>query len=203
MKSLSEIETISKRSSRAVGFSWGVAEEIGKCIRSLELFGLPGIKNLNQFCKQKIKKNFYEIKLVKKINKPKSDFFCPIYLGVFFLDHVRKFEKLRNIKFEGIAYPLLLVPFLSRSSEITGKKILFRFDKNDFLLNFNLNISSNYSKKKFPLFVKKAEISFLENKDTFSNTEWKSLYKLSENTFVEETDSLKHGAAGAGLTDND
>ena len=33
MKSLSEIETISKRASRAVGFSWGVAEEVGKCIR--------------------------------------------------------------------------------------------------------------------------------------------------------------------------
>ena len=49
MKSLSEIETISKRASRAVGFSWGVAEEIAKGIRSLELFGLPGIKNLNQY----------------------------------------------------------------------------------------------------------------------------------------------------------
>ena len=203
MKSLSEIETTSKRSSRAVGFSWGIAEEIGKCIRSLEFFGFPGIKNLNQFYKQKIKKNFYEIKSIKKKNKLKSDFFCPIYLGVFFLDHVKKFEKLRKIKFERIAYPLLLVPFLSRSSEIAGKKILFRFDKNDLLLNFNVNISSNFLKKKFPLFAKKAEISFLENKDTFSNTEWKSLYELSENTFVEETDSLKHGAAGAGLNDND
>ncbi len=203
MKSLSEIETISKRSSRAVGFSWGMAEEIGKCIRSLELFGFPGIKNLNQFCKQKTKKNFYEIKSIKKKNKPNLDFFCPIYLGVFFLDHVKKFEKLRKIKFERVAYPLLLVPFLSRCSEITGKRILCRFDKSDLLLNFNINISSNFLKKKFPLFAKKSEISFLENKDTFSNTEWKSLYKLSENTFVEETDSLKHGAAGAGLTDND
>ena len=46
MKSLSEIETTSKRASKAAGFSWGVAEEIGKCIRLLELFGLPGIKNL-------------------------------------------------------------------------------------------------------------------------------------------------------------
>ena len=49
MKSLSEIDTIAKRSSKAVGFSWGVAEEIGKSIRLLELFGLPGIKTLNQY----------------------------------------------------------------------------------------------------------------------------------------------------------
>jgi hypothetical protein len=46
-------------------------------------------------------------------------------------------------------------------------------------------------------------VSFVDNKDSFTEEEWKSLYKLSENTFVDETDSLKQGAAGAGLTDND
>ena len=51
--------------------------------------------------------------------------------------------------------------------------------------------------------AKKTEISFLENQDSFTDVEWRNLYKLSENTFVEETDSLKKGAAGAGLTDND
>ena len=47
------------------------------------------------------------------------------------------------------------------------------------------------------------EISFLNNEDNFSEQDWKNLYKLAEDTFVEETDSLKQGAAGAGLTDND
>ena len=55
MKSLSEIETTSKRASRGVGFSWGIAEEVGKCIRLLELFGLPGIKNLNEYYQKKDK----------------------------------------------------------------------------------------------------------------------------------------------------
>ena len=54
MITFSEIETTTKRASKAVGFSWGVAEEIGKSIRSLELFGLPGIINLNQYLKKKI-----------------------------------------------------------------------------------------------------------------------------------------------------
>ena len=49
MISLSEIETTSKRASRAVGFSWGEAEEVGRSIRLLELFGLRGIKSLNQY----------------------------------------------------------------------------------------------------------------------------------------------------------
>ena len=53
MKSLSEIETTAKRASRASGFSWGIAEEIGKNIRLLELFGLQGIKNLNKYYKDR------------------------------------------------------------------------------------------------------------------------------------------------------
>ena len=48
MKSFSEIETTSKRASRAIGFSWGVAEEVAKNTRLLELFGLSGIKNLKR-----------------------------------------------------------------------------------------------------------------------------------------------------------
>ncbi len=66
MITFSEIEMTTKRASKAAGFSWGVAEEIGKSIRSLELFGLPGIINLNQYLK-KIKK-----KTPKKNNKSRK-----------------------------------------------------------------------------------------------------------------------------------
>ena len=203
MKSLSEIETTSKRASRAVGFSWGIAEEIAKGVRLLELFGLPGIKILNQYYKLINKKNFKNLSVIKKNNKSNNQSICPINLGVRILDQVTTIEKLKKITFYKIAFPILLLPFLSRSSDIIGKKILLKFEKNTFLLNFNVNILSNLSVKKFPLLAKKVEITFLENKDHFTEKEWKALYKLSENTFVEETESLKHGAAGAGLTDND
>ncbi len=46
-------------------------------------------------------------------------------------------------------------------------------------------------------------INFIENNNSFNENEWKELYKLSEDTFVEETESLKIGAAGAGFIDND
>jgi hypothetical protein len=124
-------------------------------------------------------------------------------LGVSFLDQIKKLETLKKCSFQGIAYPILLLPFLSRCSEIIGKKIFLEFEENKFLLNFNLSISSNYFQQELPIKSDNTEIIFLENKDSFSDVEWKNLYKLSENTFVEETDSLKQGAAGAGLTDND
>ena len=203
MKSLSEIETTSKRASRAAGFSWGVSEEIAKGIRLLELFGLPGIKNLNQYYKLINKKKFENLSIISKNNNSNKNNLCPINLGVQILDQIKTLEKSKKIILHKIAFPVLLLPFLSRSSEIIGKKIFFKFEKNFFLFNFNVNIFSNFSLTKLPLIVKKSEIIFLENKDNFTDKEWKSLYKLSENTFVEETESLKQGAAGAGLTDND
>ena len=203
MKSLSEIETTSKRASRAAGFSWGVAEEVGKCIRLLELFGFPGIKNLNQYYQNRNDEIFEDLNLINQSNKSNKSNFCPITLGVSFLDQIRTLEKLKKCTFEGIAFPLLFLPFLSRGSEIIGKKILFKFDKNEFLLNFNVSISSNSFQGEFPIKANDLEIIFLENKDNFSETDWKNLYKISEDTFVEETDSLKQSGAGAGLTDND
>ena len=203
MKSLSEIETISKRASRAVGFSWGEAEEIAKGIRILELFGYPGIKNLNQYYKLINKKKFEKLTIIKKNNKSNKTSLCPVNLGVRFLDQTKKLESLKKITLYKIAFPILFLPFLSRSSEIIGKRIMLKFEKNTLLFNFNINILSKFSKKELPSNFKKAEIIFLENKDSFSQKEWKNLYRLAENTFVEETESLKQGAAGAGLTDND
>ena len=203
MKSFSEIETTTKRASRAAGYSWGIAEEVGKSIRLLELYGFPGIKNLNQYYQNKKKEKYQDIKIINQINKSDKSLYCPIMLGVSFLDQIKKLETLKKCSFQGIAYPILLLPFLSRCSEIIGKKIFLEFEENKFLLNFNLSISSNYFQQELPIKSDNTEIIFLENKDSFSDTEWKNLYKLSENTFVEENDSLKQGAAGAGLTDND
>ena len=202
MKSLSEIETTAKRASKAAGFSWGESEEIGKCIRQLEMFGLPGIKHLNSYFYDR-QKNIYEnLSLVKSSNSS-SNPYCPIILGIGFLDQLKIIENFEKIYFSSIAYPIIFLSFLSRSSEIIGKKINVKFDQKEILLNLNVNIYSNFFNLEFPRNSNKLEINFIENKDNFSDDEWKSLYKLSENTFVEETDSLKKGAAGAGLTDND
>ena len=203
MKSLSEIETTSKRASRAAGFSWGISEEVGKCIRLLELFGLPGIKNLNDYFHNKDFKKFEHLNLINKDNQPQKLPFCPITLGVSFLDQIRTLEAFNKCTFKEIVYPILFLPFLSRSSEALGKRILCKIDQKEFLFNFNQTIYSNYLKSEILKNCELINISFLENINTFSQDEWEEIYKLSENTFVEENESLKKDAAGAGLTDND
>ncbi len=202
MKSLSEIETTAKRASKAAGFSWGEAEEIGKCIRQLEMFGLPGIKHLNSYFNDKKKNTYENLSSINQLNSS-SNPYCPIILGISFLDQLKTVENYEKIYISNIAYPIIFISFLSKSSEIIGKKINIKIDEKEILLNLNVNIYSNFLNVEFPKNSKNLEINFIENKDNFSENEWKSLYKLSENTFVEETDSLKKGAAGAGLTDND
>ena len=204
MQSFSEIDTTSKRASKAAGFAWGIAEEIGKNMRNLEMFGLPGVKNLNLYL-HKIKQNPTEKpKKIEKENKPHSKEFCPIYCGTTFLDNCKKLETLKSIKFFNVSYPLLFLPFLSRTSDIVGKKISLQYEGNNFVLNFDKTIfSKNMKSDEIIPLAKEISIEFLENNNSFSAQEWKELYKLSEETFVEETESLKTKGAGAGLTDND
>lgn len=200
--SFSEIETVSKRASKAIGYSWGISEEIGKSIRILEMFKLPGISTLNQYFK-KIKNNHpKKLKNILKINKS-DDELCPIYTGVRILDNCNQLEDLNIIKFFNINYPLLIIPFLSRSSEIINKPIHVILDEGKYILNSNKTILTNIEKSNNSKISKELTIQFEENKNLFTDTEWKELYKLSEDTFVPETDSLKSSAAGAGLTDND
>ena len=202
MMSFSEIETVSKRASKAIGYSWGISEEIGKSIRILEMFNLPGISTLNQYFK-KIKNNHpQKLKNILKINKS-DDELCPIYTGVRILDNCNQLEDLNIIKFFNINYPLLIIPFLSRSSEIINKPIHVILDEGKYILNSNKTILTNIEKSNNSKISKELTIQFEENKNLFTDTEWKELYKLSEDTFVPETDSLKNSAAGAGLTDND
>ena len=105
--------------------------------------------------------------------------------------------------FKNIAFPILFLPFASRASEVLGKKIFLKIDNKIFLLNYNNSIYSNSLNDEILTIGNNVEIKFLENKNLFNENEWKELYKLSENTFVEENDSLKQSGAGAGLTDND
>ena len=203
MRSLSEIDTISKRALRAKGFSWGVSEEIGKSVKQLELFGLPGLKNLNQYLKIYDRNKFQQIKLLSKTNISENKFHCPISLGIGFLDQVKSLEKLNSVEFNKIAYPILFLSFASRASEVLGKKILLKMDEKEFILNFNQSIFGNYYKNEIWENANTILINFLENNNSFSEEEWKEMNKFANETFVDESDELKQKSAGAGLTDND
>jgi len=68
MESFYEIETTCKRAAKASGFSWGIAEEIGKIVRSLEIMGLPGLKTFYHYLDDvKMKLYLNQLKFYLKI----------------------------------------------------------------------------------------------------------------------------------------
>ena len=166
------------------------------------MFGLPGVKNINQYFKIYNVEKFENINLFSKSNISKKHY-CPIIAGVNFFDQSSTISDLNHLEISNLAFPLLFIPFVSRTSEILGKRIFLKIDNKEFLFNFNQSIYSNYLSGDIVEKSEKINLQFIENKNSFSENEWSELYKISENTFVEETEESKQKAAGAGLTDND
>ena len=106
MRSFSEIETAVKRATRGIGFSWGVAEEVGKNIRLLEMFGLPGFKNINQYFKVLRNQEFEKISTISSVNNSKS-LYCPITLGVNFFDQSSHLKDANNIQINNLGLSLI------------------------------------------------------------------------------------------------
>ena len=193
MRTSSEIETISKRASRAAGYTWGVSEEVGKCIKSLELYQISGLENLNEYLK-KIKN--FEPQGPRKIEQKNilnEGNFCPIHTGVALMDASSRVMDLKSLSIQSLDFPILLIPFLNRISYKIGKMIEVKFDEIEILLNLNNYISSNSDlRKKIIKSTEHLTINVIENKDTFDASVWDSLYKLSTETFVEESESYHH-----------
>ena len=164
---------------------------------------MPGLKNLNDFFKIYKNKQFQTISLINKFNESSKISYCPITLGINFLDQINLINELKEVKFKNVAYPMLFLPFVSRASEVIGRRILLNIDSIKFLLNFNQSINSNFLKNMVVKEGNEIDLIIYENDNTFNNQEWEEIYKLSEDTFVEENENLKFKAAGAGLTDND
>ena len=93
MRSLSEIDTIVKRASKGVGYSWGIAEEVGKNIKLLETYGLSGLKNLNDYFNSLKSKKFQHLTHISTENQSKIPY-CPIIAGTSFLDQIDELKDL-------------------------------------------------------------------------------------------------------------
>ncbi len=204
MQSSSEINTVSKRAARAAGYSWGIAEEVGKCISSIEMFGIPGVENLNNYFKNIRNMEPEGPKQIEKNNKLNDKSLCPIYTGLKLIDDYKSVDEIKTLKFVKLDYPLLLLPFINKLSYLIGKRIQVSIDNINAECNLNTCVLADHKIKS--LIIKKANtvtISILENEDNFSSKSWSELYEMSTETFVEETEQSKQTGAGAGLQDND
>ena len=204
MRSSSEIITVSKRATKAAGYSWGVAEEVGKKIDVLELIGIAGIQNLKSYLSDIKTKTPIGPDVIESQNKIDNESFCPILTGICLIDDFKNIEILKEINFYNVSFPLLMIPFISRLSFLIGKRISIEIDEYNFKFNLDKYMFSNSDINSLILEnAKNVRITIFENEDSFSQEVWDELYELSTDTFVEENEKLKSTAAGAGLEDND
>ena len=204
MRSSSEIITVSKRATKAAGYSWGVAEEVGKNIDVLELIGIAGIENLKSYLSVIKTKTPIGPNSIKSQNKIDNESLCPILTGVSLIDDFKNIEILKEINFYNVNFPLLMIPFISRLSFLIGKRVSIEIDEYNFKFNLDKYMFSNSDINSLILEnTKNVKIEVFENEDSFSQEVWDELYELSTDTFVEENEKLKSTAAGAGLEDND
>ena len=204
MRSSSEIITVSKRATKAAGYSWGVAEEVGKNIDVLELIGIAGIENLKSYLSVIKTKTPIGPNVIESQNKIDNESLCPILTGVSLIDDFKNIEILKEINFYNVNFPLLMIPFISRLSFLIGKRVSIEIDDYKFKFNLDKYMFSNSDINSLILEnTKNVKIEVIENEDSFSQEVWDELYKLSTDTFVEENEKLKSTAAGAGLEDND
>ena len=204
MRSSSEIITVSKRATKAAGYSWGVAEEVGKNIDVLELIGIAGIQNLKSYLSDIKTKTPIGPNVIKSQNKIDNESLCPILTGICLIDDFKNIEILKEIIFYNVSFPLLMIPFISRLSFLIGKRVSIEIDEYNFKFNLDKYMFSNSDINSLILEnAKNVRITIFENEDSFSQEVWDELYALSTDTFVEENEKLKSTAAGAGLEDND
>ena len=198
MHSLYEIETTVKRSSRAKGLSWGLSEEAGKAVRLLEQSEFQGLESF----KRLIDLGLSGLNKLLDINQSDTSNLCPIHFGIFFLDQSHNKDIHRSHNFKNLNEPLLILPFLSKSAK--NNLLYFHFHSSN--LNFTISPGDIYffDQNIFPEYISDFSISITtQRKSIYSQSTWDYLYKLSLETFVEETEEKKISGAGAGLTDND
>ena len=204
MRSSSEIITVSKRATKAAGYSWGIAEEVGKNIDLLELIGIAGIQNLKSYLSDIKTKTPIGPDVIESQNKIDNESLCPILTGICLIDDFKNIEILKEIIFYNVSFPLLMIPFISRLSFLIGKRVSIEIDEYNFKFNLDKYMFSNSDINSLILEnAKNVRITIFENEDSFSQEVWDELYELSTDTFVEENEKLKSTAAGAGLEDND
>ena len=198
MHSLYEIETTVKRVARHQGLSWGIAEEAGKIVRSLEQSELPGLESFNRL----ISFPYSKCETIIDLTKNNHTNLCPIHFSLFFLDQSHDPELYQSFQFLNIQEPLLTIPLLIKAAQ----KNLISFDFTSTELKFLIS-SGNImilDKNQIPHQSNNITLKISnKRKHQYSEKTWERLYELSLETFVEESEEKKLSGAGAGLTDND
>lgn len=207
--SLNEIEALSRKAAKGAGYSWGLAEEAGRAVRWLEARNQPGAEALAAHLRAVDGRNLVELSPDAE-NWTATGTICPILAGTMLADGIAGTERDR-INLNNLAYPLLILPFLSWMAEAQGIAIGIEIAGAQVVLcpDGTLYAAGPVA------FDTSASVTILVNvrtkgqevpaglRSACSAETVSALGAFAHRTYAPATEESRLAGAGAGLTDND
>lgn len=216
--SLNEVEVYGRRAARGAGMSWGLAEESGKASRWLAERGLPGVELLVRLLTANDGRAYANMAPVIAGDcwRAADGELCPVCCGAALSDRIDVLERGEEICLSGVAYPLLLAPFLGRSWR--SKDASCELCWSNVRVSIFADGVAIESEEDSALMSERAEevtLSVGRHREAHpthhprvggvrtQRSVWDALDALAKRTYVPASDESRVRGAGAGRIDND
>lgn len=213
--SLNEIEATGKRAARGAGFSWGLAEEVGKAARWLSAYGLPGPEILADLLRSNDGVNYDDLAPISAVGvwEAPAGLLCPLVAGAAISDRAADIAAGHQIRLGTTAHPLLLAPFVSSVAYLAQMQAALSWDGvviglNPTEVKFEGKREALTTQTANSVVCQLSGVSFAgerpaeKGRDVDADT-WSILNKLAGRTYAPATEASRLTGAGAGLNDND
>jgi hypothetical protein len=215
-RSLNEIEHTCRKAARGCGLPWGVADEVGKAVRWLHVFGLDGVSLIVSLLQQVDHREPLMVapQSLDGTWRGPQDLLSPLLVGPSLCDCMQIMPD-TGIQTGAIAFPLLTVGFLGQAALSRGLAV--RVEWQDVSLDLyrdHLSISGNQDClacaraetlccKRLALSEEAQSMPLVIGDAEVDATAWDCLEKYAHQTYVEASEASRLSGAGAGLNDND
>lgn len=220
-RSLNEIDQTSRKAARGCGLPWGIADEVGKSVRWLHVFGIAGANALTDLFRNYDHSTYFAYAQVSFQCpwRASSGVLSPLLVGPTLGDFIDGLED-QHIKTEKIAYPILAAGFLgqaaldpSQTVQLSWNKVTLELHRNMLIVEGDLfelmvdtcdGISCRRISAEDQSIKKNGTVMELTIGDVdVDDSVWTKLDVYAHRTYVEATDENRMAGAGAGLLDND
>ena len=218
--SLNELEAMARKAARGAGYSWGLAEEVGKATRWLSAAGLPGPRCLAQLLSTVDGANFKAFTPTVSAGycTAEQGVLCPFLTGVALCDGALDYTPPQVLTLSNLSVPLLLLPFASQAFE-TPRFTLVRLSWAGVRLALeqgvayldglvgDLSCSQAASVTLEPVVATsrppKGKLIQAQSRALLDPETCSRLEKFAQRTFAPATEASRLAGAGSGLSDND
>ncbi|WP_243614155.1 DUF3726 domain-containing protein [Shimia aestuarii] len=188
--SLNEVEAMARKAARGAGFDWGVAEDAGRAVRWLCVQGIDGVAAL-----------------CSVLGRAHPDTDCPLLLGCALSDRAAHLLK-EPMRLEGVAQPVLLLPFIAMAARQTSQTLWVECDGAHAVTDGRgLAMTRPFVPK--ATYVEICVDGVLsaprphQSRAQPDAADWETLTGYAHRTYAPATEDSRLRGAGAGLSDND